>query len=67
MVNPPCLGCEFRSLQCHNASACKKWADYQEAVAKEQAVIGPAREKEQLMLQYVKNRKSDRRRNKLSV
>lgn len=52
MIRPPCKGCEFRRVGCHDPAACSRWAEYL-AKRDEDNAARPSREELYMMAEYV--------------
>lgn len=52
MIRPPCKGCEFRRVGCHDPAACSRWAAYL-AARDEDNAARPSREEIYMMSEYV--------------
>lgn len=57
MTRPPCKGCEFRRVGCHDPAACSRWEKF--LTSREQFLAAqPSRQEVELMSEYL----SDQRR-----
>lgn len=54
-VRPPCKGCEFRRVGCHDGAACSRWADYLKKREAEQAAM-PRPEDVDVLRSYIRDR-----------
>ncbi len=56
MIRPPCKGCEFRRVGCHDPAACSRWAAYEEIHKAELAAM-PSRKEWVDMAEYIHGRR----------
>lgn len=52
MIRPPCKGCEFRRVGCHDPAACSRWEEYL-IKRDEDNADRPSREELHMMSEYV--------------
>ena len=64
MTRPPCKGCEFRRVGCHDPAACSRWAEYLEATETARAKAAQSKRSTVIMQDYVKDKSKNLRQRK---